>query len=751
MRPILLAAACLGLLVVFTLTNWSVAYALFGAALAWFIVCLCWANGRKYALMGLFFALGMAYSMMRVQHVLPQQWPSDPPAQKINATLQVASIAETGGNSVRFIAWVQSDMGQHRLLVHDRQQRDWPLGSRWTLPLRVRANIGSRNENGFDREAWALANGIHGTATAGATRIAMPSTSGFHIRWQQWRERVQQRLLRPAHAYPQGSALMNALSTGHYGQLTQHDWHTFRQLGINHLISISGLHIGMVALVAAWWARLLLRPFALREPRRPYLLIGLMAALFYAALADFSIPVQRSLIMLAVLAWYGWHRRATHAWQGWLLALLIVLLIQPFAALSLGFWFSFGMVAALIWVNQGYLKQNKKRIFWRSQAIATLLTIWASGQTFGLVPILSPLANLLLIPWFSFVLVPLTLLCTVLPADFLLYYTAAACEYTLHFLHWAASGSPTLTLPRLPTLLWLAVLVASGILFLPRGASLHRWAIIIFLLALTHRSPAPEHGNAHIRIHDVGQGLSVQIRTQNHWLLFDTGTAEATQNQLLPALWAQNLPPPDKLILSHHDTDHDGGYAALQVAFPPRQLIAGQPEHYPNAQHCTGGQHWQWDGVHFEWLTPPRHNHPDDNEHSCVLRIIAHGQALLITGDLGQQGEYQLIEQYGEKLESQFLILGHHGSRNSTSITWLNTIRPHTAIATSGFANSYGHPATSIRHSLSARKIQLLTSAEHGRIDIFFEPKASRIALMPPKLWQRKPFTTPTQAPHNPP
>lgn len=748
MRPVLLAATCAGILLIFSLSNWHVAYGLCGGTLLLALCCTWHPTSRRHAATLLFFALGSGYAILRLQTALAQQWPVEPASQTRPVTLQVASIAQTSENNTRFTAWVETTTGRHKLLIHDRHQRDWPIGSRWQMPLRIRAAIGESNGSGFNREAWALANGIHGQASASIERQALPPATGPHIRWQQWRERVQQQLLRPAHAYPQGSALMNALSTGHYGQLTQQDWHTFRQLGINHLISISGLHIGMVALTAAWLARLLLRPIALAEPRRLHLAIGLIAALFYAALADFSIPVQRSLIMLAVFSWYWWHRRAAGAWRGWLTALFLVLIWHPFAALSLGFWFSFSMVAALIWVNQGRLKHHKQRIFWRSQLAATVLTLWASAQTFGTIPILSPLANLILIPWFSLILVPLTLLCTLLPIDFLLYYTATACEHTLQLLHHAASHGPLFTLPKLPTALWLAVLLASALLPLPRANGPHRWASAIFLLALFHRSPAPEHGNAHIRIHDVGQGLSIQIRTRHHWLLYDTGTAHATQSQLLPALWAQNLPPPDLLILSHRDNDHDGGHLPLQVAFPPRQLQAGQPQHYPNAQPCHGGQHWQWDGVHFELLTPKPHTHPNDNEHSCVLRVIAHGQALLITGDLGQQSEHQLIQQHGHALQSQFLLLGHHGSRSSTSTAWLDTVRPHTAIATTGFANSYGHPATVIRHRLSARQITLYTSAEHGCIDITLDGRNQPIQLQTPHLWQRKPFNIPT--PHKP-
>lgn len=688
---------------------------------------------------------GLCYGIWRIQAALSQQWPAEPESQRVNLVFQVASVAEETPYAVRFEALAQTGDGrQYRLLLSDRARREWVPGSRWRMTVRVRPTVGERSGNGFDREAWALSRGIHGLASAAKEREALPADGGWYSRWQQWRYGVQQQWQRSAADYPQGSALMRALGTGGYGGLEDEHWQAFRALGINHLVSISGLHIGMVALAAAGWARLLLMRLPVAEPRRWYLGIGLLTATVYGALAGFGVPVQRSLLMLAVFTWAWWRRGAVPPWQGWLWALAAVLLFDPLAVLGIGFWLSFGMVAALIWVSAGQLRQGKWQMLWRGQYAAGLLGFWAAGQLFGVVPLAAPVANALLIPWFSWVLTPLALLALVLPFDSLLRVAAAAGEYTMQAVVWAGSYLPVAHLAHLPPLFWLAVLAALAVLLLPRGLGLRPWAVLVLAASCLYRTPPPEAGTAAVRVHDVGQGLAVQVRTRNHWLLFDTGTAYAAQMQLLPDLWAQGLPDPDVLVLSHRDADHDGGLAAFRTAFAPRQVYAGQPAAYlpERTAHCLGGTHWEWDGVWFEWLTPPQAA-GSDNDQSCVLRVVAGGQALLVGGDLGVRGERVLVEQYGSRLYSQLLVLGHHGSRTSSSTPFLDAVAPETAIAANGFANAYGHPSATVRHSLSARGIRLYTTARSGRMDFLLGGgNATEPRLMSRRFWQRKPFAS---------
>ena len=237
----------------------------------------------------------------------------------------------------------------------------------------------------------------------------------------------------------------------------------------------------------------------------------------------------------------------------------------------------------------------------------------------------------------------------------------------------------------------------------------------------------------------MGQGLSVLLQTRTQNILFDTGN-QASQT-VLPNLHALGIRQIDTLILSHHDNDHDGGYPELARQLPVRTLLAGQPQYYPDARHCSGGTHWQADGVWFEFLTPPKQPAQSDNQQSCILRVIAGEHALLIMGDSGNPEEMQLIERYGDKLHSQILVLGHHGSKSASSSLFLQYVAPHTAIASSGLGNRFRHPHPDTQQRLQRQNIRLLRTDTQGSLHLSLGNEALQIhPIERTAWWQRKPI-----------
>lgn len=224
---------------------------------------------------------------------------------------------------------------------------------------------------------------------------------------------------------------------------------------------------------------------------------------------------------------------------------------------------------------------------------------------------------------------------------------------------------------------------------------------------------------------DAGQGLSVWVQTRDRNLLFDTGTAQAAQTGIVPSLNAMGVRRLDKLILSHHDSDHDGGLDAVSD-IEIGETLAGQPEFYPNAKFCAEAQ-WQWDGVDFELLRSSENPASEDNDKSCILRVVSDGQALLVTGDLCVKGEAGLVERYGSSLYSQVLILGHHGSNTASS---------------GGYADAYKHPTPAVQTRVRAHGATLLRTDLSGAL--VFELGGDEIfrgRLKSDKFyWQKKPF-----------
>lgn len=416
---------------------------------------------------------------------------------------------------------------------------------------------------------------------------------------------------------------------------------------------------------------------------------------------------------------------------------LAILLLLP---LTVGTWLSFGLVAALIWACAGRLYEGKRQTAVRGQWAASVLSLVLLGYLFASLPLVSPLVNAVSIPWFSWVLTPLALLGSVVPFAPLQQAGAFLAEYTLRFLVWLADVSPEFAVAAAPLPLLVLAVCAALLLLLPRGLGLRPWAVLLLAGFVSYRPEAVPENEAAVTVWDAGQGLSVLVRTANRHLLFDTGTVAAAQTGIVPSLNAAGVRRLDKLVLSHHDSDHDGGFQAVGK-IPNGGIYAGQPEFYEGARHCAE-QRWQWDGVDFEFLRPSERKNIDDNGKSCVLRVVAGGAALLVTGDLDTKGEESLVGKYGGNLYSQVLVLGHHGSNTSSSGVFLNAVSPEYAVASSGYANAYKHPTEAVQNRVRAHGIKLLRTDLSGALQFGLGRggvKAQRLRVYK-FYWQKKPF-----------
>ncbi|MBR5940991.1 MAG: ComEC family DNA internalization-related competence protein, partial [Neisseriaceae bacterium] len=349
------------------------------------------------------------------------------------------------------------------------------------------------------------------------------------------------------------------------------------------------------------------------------------------------------------------------------------------------------------------------------------------------------------IPLFSIILVPLSLFALICPFDFPLYCAVFLAEYTIKLIHFIAEFSPILPIAK-PPLFWIILsLIATIVLLLPRGFYLRFWAFFILIIFVFFPNKKLPENNFQATIYDIGQGLSVLIQTQNHSLLFDTGK-ENTVSSLISSLYADNVKNLDTLVLSHNDNDHDGGRNAIQAAFTPKEIFAGETNAYDFAtQHCMGNTSWQLDGVDFEWLTPDTDENAAGNDKSCVLRVVVNGYALLITGDLSQQYEQKLVATYSNNLYSQALILGHHGSKTSSSSLFLDTVKPDYAIVSAAYGNSYYHPHPSVLKRLNARHIAIYRTDYQGALRL--NTLSGSLKIEPVKTyrfyWQQKPIVVP--------
>lgn len=627
---------------------------------------------------------------------------------------RVVGLPAVSAHGVRFEL---DEPASRRAELPRRLQLSWfdgpeiRAGERWRLAVTLKRPRGLLNPHGPDREATLLARRIGATGTVKAGELLEPVAGG-------WRDSLRQRLL-AVDAWGREAALA-ALVLGDGSGLTRQDWQTLQATGTVHLLVISGQHIGLVAglvygLVAGLaryggWPR--------RWPWLPWACgLAMTAALGYGWLAGFGVPVQRACLMLAVVLLWRLRFRQLSAFVPLLMAQCGVLLVEPLASLLPGFWLSFGAVAVLIYCFAQRLGGWRPWQAWtRAQwviAIGLLPAMLALGLPISLS---APLANLLAVPWISFVVLPLALLGTLLLplagfGELLLWLAGAALAGLFDVLTVAAQWQPAWIARQLPLLAWLLVLSGALIVLLPRGVPMRGLGALPLALWVPGKS-LPQ-GQVEVLQLDVGQGLAILLRTRNHSLLYDAGPARGEsdlgESVVLPTLRKLGVDRLDVLLISHAHADHAGGAAAVQRGLSVERVVVGESEQAFQAQSCETGQGWQWDGVDFSlWHWPQGRS---SNDRSCVLLVEAQGERLLLAGDIEASAERAWLAAHeGKRID--WLQSPHHGSRSSSTEAFIAATRPRGVLISRGAHNGFGHPHAQVleryqRHGLAIHDIAI--------------------------------------------
>ncbi|EKF75224.1 DNA internalization-like protein [Alcanivorax hongdengensis A-11-3] len=583
-------------------------------------------------------------------------------------------------------------------------------GDRLTVQARLFVPHGWYNQAGTDRARQALAEQVD---ARGVIKQVGPITPGQGLLHR--RESLSRWLAAAVVMSPSGQAVLPALVVGDRGALTDSLRHGFQGTGTAHLLAISGLHVAIVAGWLWWLGRWLLMPLLqwLFPRWRRFTLQqlawgpALAAAAGYAALAGFSLPTVRALIMLSLLALCQWLRVRLALWRVLGLALLIVLLLFPLSSLSMSLWLSFGAVAVIAWLTTG--RPDGRLMLW-----LPVVMMVAGGLLFGQWSWSSPLANLLLVPLYAMLVIPLALLGTLAASPLLLQAAATGVELSVLVMQGLLALMPPLT-AMLPGPLAGLFLLLAVLLWLTPSLPVPR-RLLPFLLVpwLGQRPPPLAQGAMEVIFFDVGQGEAVVVRTRQHLLLYDTGPGwpggSAADYVLLPWLHRQGLRP-DRVIVSHGDSDHAGGVQALPAGLA---MLSGEPDRvdYP-AGPCHRGQHWRWDGVGFALLWPEADSDVSGNNASCVLQVRSRQGSVLLTGDIETSAEYRML---GQLSPVDLLQLPHHGSHSSSSAALLRALSPRWAVATVGFANRFHHPSREVVARLQRAGVTVLRTDRDGMI-----------------------------------
>lgn len=689
---------------------------------------------------------GVLWALFQAHGLIAQRLPASLAHQDLQITGVIASLPQSRGRRTRFEFVIdKASLGVRAPLPHKIRlswyrapPRSLMPGQVWYLTVRIHSPRSFMDPGAFDYTAWLLQKGIVATGYVvahGQNRYLRAEPSRFPV--QILRYRVQHALKQLLHNTP-AAGLVRALLIGDRSGIDQNQWQLLRQTGTVHLMAISGLHIGLITglmffLIARVWR--LFPSLCQRLPApRAAALFAWLAAAGYTALAGFSLPTQRALIMLTVFLVSLWFQRTSRPSQAVALALLLVLVRDPLAVLSISFWLSFSAVVLIYYVVQ-YQSRGTSRLirWWRLQWSISLGMLPLIIVFFQQAPLISPLANLLAIPWVSLAVLPLALasLCLVPISPGLatdgLHLAAQALQLLLHWLSvMAALPANIVHLPTPGPITLALAMIGLTVFLLPRRFPARYLGLSLFIPLLFPVVSHPPYGTARLALLDVGQGLSAVVKTQHHTLVYDAGprygpSLDAGHAVILPYLRRGGITRIDTLLISHSDMDHRGGAYSLLREIPVARVMSNVPGLIRDQRDrdCFAGLHWHWDGVRFNILYPSRVEYAQarkDNNRSCVLQIITASHRLLLTADIETAAEEKLLARYGEKLHSDILVIPHHGSKTSSSPAFLDAVNPELALIPSGWHNRFHLPAAVVLARLHRRHLRLLDTASAGAI-----------------------------------
>jgi len=730
-------------------------------ALLWFACALLAGLLRRRAVLG--FAAGFSLTWLQCGERLEARIDPALEGSPLTITGTVASVPQLVGGGYRFEFLTDPRPGLPPRVEVTWYEPQWrPLAAeRLEVEVRLRRPRGFSNPGGGDYEARLLREGIGATGYVRAARRS-GRTAGDALRAPVLvaRDEIAQAIHSALGERP-AAGIVAGLSVGLQDALSTEQWRQLARTGTSHLMAISGMHIGMFAVVAAWLAarvqRWRQRRGARGTARDAAVLVGSCAALAYGALAGWSVPTQRTAIMIAIVAVALRARRRIGAGDALALGAIAVLALEPLAPLAVGFWLSFGAVAAILLVTGGQLGRiGVARGYAQAQWAVTAGLVPVLAGSFGAVSIVSVVVNLLAIPLYTLIVVPLVLVGTALLVTWpalgaaLLAGTAWLIEVTWPLIAVPAQWSwATWGIAGLEPWAWLALCAGAAAALAPLPASGRLAGFVLAVAACAWRPAPPDPGAARFTMLDVGQGLATVVETRNHVLVYDAGPSFRSGNDagamaVEPFLRHRGLRRVDVLVASHDDLDHSGGAASVAGLLPVRRLVASGRalDAVGNAHACLRGERWDWDGVAFEWLHPGPQRFEKDNDNSCVLRVRAGPHAVLLTGDIERLAEAELAGS-GTLAQADIVLVPHHGSRTSSTAAFVAATRPRWALVPSGHRNRWGFPKPDVVERWRSAGAEVLVGSETGTIEFELHPQRP---MAPPRLWrpsQRRPWRDP--------
>ena len=503
---------------------------------------------------------------------------------------------------------------------------EFHVGDILEMNMKLKPLHAMNNPGGFDSMQWAKQNNIVAQATIKSAK-KIGEAHGIMVEMERLREHLD--TITRAHLHdPVVISIIESLTLGITQNLSWETLRVFNLSGTRHLLSISGSHIAMVAMMAYFVFFGLMRVLIIILPRinaHTYAIaLSVVLVGFYVSISGGQLPTLRAFWMaLLGLAAIFFHRHSS-LMNRIIVAAVVVIAMDNNSIYSPSFYLSFSAVFLIAYHQLWGTRVSKK---WRSYLSLNLLLL------VGLLPIslyffsqfsfIALLANLIAIPLVGFIILPGAILlqwCS---------YFGWHCHFLWIFLEemtqgffWILTFFSEITVNVLGMFLtghihWASAVILSImvlIAFLPKGVP-GKWLCVLAFMPFFLTHSEPEEGRAELVFLNVGQGLSIVVKTHHHILVYDTGPkfftgGDVAQSVIIPFFYYQGWKKIDALIVSHGDADHSGGANTLRKNFPVKQILSSDLKKVPGVTLCERGQHWEWDGIVFQILYPDEaHQH----------------------------------------------------------------------------------------------------------------------------------------------
>ncbi|AYC29684.1 DNA internalization-related competence protein ComEC/Rec2 [Paenisporosarcina cavernae] len=548
-----------------------------------------------------------------------------------------------------------------------------------------------------------------------------------------------------------------ALLIGWKSSMDDKDRATYQTLGLSHLFAISGLHVSLLA----WGLYGMLIRFGIRKRKALYTLLVCLP--LYALLAGGSSSVWRSVLMAGAAIMFILKKKRNAISIAFSLSMIVLLFVKPAFILSVGFQLSYLATFALIYSQTFFSRLTS---FWQTSLMITflsqLMTLPVLLFHFFQVSISSFLMNILFVPLFTLVILPLNLLFFVLsylPSGIfvgIMKVYSPIRQIIQECMYFAASIPYQTWNPGKPSLIWIVILyicILYALAVMERQESIRKiLAILLIPLILFHLSPLVNR-SIEVTFLDVGQGDSIFIQLPHgrKAILIDTGGFSSyTSNEswkqkdqtfaigkdvVAKYLQGKGISKVEKVIATHADADHiEGLDDFLQLIDSKELVISPGTQNEPEMKKAIeisnkrkipvrekyAGEGFALQGVQFRYLSPFEGNY-EGNDDSLVVLMEGFQRKVLFTGDLEERGEKKLIE-HTLLSHVDILKVGHHGSKTSSSKKFMETISPTYSIISVSATNRYGHPHPLVLAQLEAVGSEILLTKDIGSITFFIHP-----------------------------